>query len=345
MIVAIAYHNGDLPLMRRWANRVKQLGPYMNHEIILSPVRGVTTDGILLPLENCFRKVHIVPANHSEQGWPVSCNRAFQNIAWHSTLVTRQSFLFMEPDAIPLCEGWIDQIEAEYRQCQRPFMGDFVDLSSADIPGGIDHMSGIAVYDWNLSQTASRVFNCVSNIKFADGHTKEEEYAWDIFAASDIVPKMHRTTLIQHDWRGTSDRSHEWRKNNVEPSFVRPGAVIYHPDKKGVLLNDGLAGPSSSVQGDPATGGDAITTSSFNHDEPAPIDEKTTEIQQKAPLAGTKEAQLGAIDNAINVLAFHHNLGGWNRKHVKESLVKAGFAKASKVKRVGKKVRPSLVNA
>lgn len=336
MIVAIAYHNGDLHLMRRWANRVKALGPYMNHEIIICPVHGVTTDGVELPLSNAFRKVHVVPSAHTEKGWPVSCNRGFQNIAWHSILNTRQPFLFMEPDAIPLCEGWIDQIEAEYKQCQRPFMGDFVDLSTAAIPGGIDHMSGVAVYDWNLSVTAPRLFNC-SNGK--------EEFAWDIWAASDIIPKMHRTNLIHHDWKGTSDRSHEWRKNNVEPSFVRAGAVIYHPDKKGVLLNDGLAGEVSSVEGDPSTGA-LVSVSSFNHTTPAQsTHEETTEVQQKTPLAGTKEAQLRAIDTAINIISFHHKLGGWNRKHVKESLAQAGLAKAKQVKRTGKKVRTALVNS
>lgn len=335
MIVAITYHNGDLPLMRRWANRVKQLGPYMNHEIVISPVHGATTDGVEIPLSNCFRKVHVVPSGHTEKGWPVSCNRGFQNVAWYAMLTTHQPFLFMEPDAIPLCEGWIDQIEAEYKKCQRPFMGDFVDLSTSSIPGGIDHMSGVAVYDWNLSITAPRLFNCTNG---------KEEFAWDIWAASDIIPKMHRTNLIQHDWRGTSDRPHEWRKNNVDPSFVREGAVIYHPDKRGVLLNDGLAGEVTRAEGEPSTGA-PVSVSSFEHTSLAQsTHEETTKVQQETPLAGTKEAQLGAIESAVNVLSFHHKLGGWNRKHVKDSLIKAGFAKAKQVKRTGKKVRSSVVN-
>jgi hypothetical protein len=250
----------------------------------------------------------------------------------------------MEPDAIPLCEGWIDQIEAEYKRCGRPFMGDFVDLSNASIPGGIDHMSGVAVYDWNLAVTAPRLFNCVSMVKGKDGNMREEEYAWDIFAASDIIPKMHRTDLIQHDWRGTSDRPHEWRKNNVSPDFVRAGAVIYHPDKRGVLLNDGLAGEVTRAEGEPSTGA-PVSVSSFEHTPPAQsTHEETTKVQQETPLAGTKEAQLGAIESAVNILSFHHKLGGWNRKHVKDSLIKAGFAKAKQVKRTGKKVRPSVVN-
>ena len=318
MIVAISYHQGDQQLMTRWANRVKQLGPYLNHEIILSPCHGATTDKILLPLQNCFRKVHVVPSGHTEKGWPVSCNRAFQNICWYSMLTTRQPFLFMEPDAVPLCEGWIDQIEEEYRNCGRPFMGDFVDLASSDV-SGIDHMSGIAVYDWNLSITAPRLFNC---------NNGKEEFAWDIFAASDILPKMHRTGLIQHDWN-------RYRKQAVDFSAVRNGAVIYHPDKQGVLLNDGLAGPLNSVQGEPVTGAPE-SVSSFKHKGSAQIShEEKPQIQsEEAP----QDQQAIIIERFNSILA---DAGSDSRlkRQVKAKLIEHGWIKAPKKgKRSGKKV-------
>jgi len=320
MIVAIAYHDGDVELMKRWAKRVKQLGPYMNHEIVIAPIRGVTTEDIEMPLSNCFRKVHVLPCTHSERGWPVSCNRAFQAIAWHAILNTRQPFLFMEPDAIPLCEGWIDKIEAEYRQCQRPFMGDFVELSKSEIPGGIDHMSGIAVYDCNLSITAPRLFNCSNGV---------DEYAWDVWAASDIVPKMHKTKLIQHDWRGTGDKPHQWRKNNVDPSFVNDGAVVYHPDKRGVLLNDGLAGEGTRAEGEPSTGA-PVSDSSFEHPSPALT-------------KGTEESEEQALQNALNVVSFYHKLDAKFKRKVTKGLIERGLiAKTKSSKQSRKKVRRSV---
>lgn len=349
MIVAIPYHNGDLPLMKRWANRVKQLGPYMNHEIIISPIRGASTEDIHKPLANCFRKVHVLPSTHKEEGWPVSCNRSFQNIAWYVMMQIKQPFLFMEPDASPLCEGWIDKIEDEYHAAKRPFMGDFVHLSSV-IPDGMDHMSGVAVYDWNLAITAPRLFSCASSVKQKDGTFSEMEFAWDVFAASDIVPKMHITNLIHHDWTGTGDKPHEWRKWNVDPSFVESNAVIYHPDKRGVLLNDGLAGEGTRVEGEPRTGVGGASAS-FEQSFPVPTSQpnqekiETIEIKKESPKSGTKESELAAIQKAIAVLAFHQKIGGWNKKQVKEGLIKAGFAKAQKVKRTGKKVRRTLVDA
>jgi len=329
MIVAISYHQGDQQLMARWANRVKQLGPYLNHEIILSPCHGATTDKILLPLQNCFRKVSVVPSGHTEKGWPVSCNRAFQNICWHSILQTRQPFLFMEPDAIPLCEGWIDQIEAEYRACGRPFMGDFVELSTSDAKG-IDHMSGIAVYDWNLSIHAPRLFNC-SNGK--------DEFAWDIWAASDIIPKMHRTNLIQHDWRGTGDQPHQWRKNNVDPSFVKEGAVIYHPDKRGVLLNDGLAGEGDRVGGELRTGVPESIPHLNTSPASIPHEEKPQIQSEEAP----QDQQAILFERFGSVLEQCGSNASLKRK-VKAKLIEHGWLKAKQIKRTGKKVRPALVN-
>jgi hypothetical protein len=336
MIVAISYHHGDKPLMERWAAHVKKLGPYMNHEIILCPSHGATTENIELPLANCFRKVHVIPNNYPERGWPVSCNRSFQTIAWNA-VNTRQPFLFLEPDAIPLKEGWIDMIEAEYRQSGKEFMGDFVEISNV-MEGGVDHMSGIGVYHHDLTRVAPRVFNCVSVVKTAKGDV-EQEWAWDIFAASDILPKFHRTKLIQHDWTGTGDKPHQWRKYNVDPSFVKEGAVIYHPDKRGVLMNDGLAGEATRVEGELRTGAPE-SVSSFEQASPALItNEENPQIQsQEAP-----QDQQAIVVERFNQILRTAGSDSKLKRAVKASLINHGWIKAAKKgKRVGKKVSASV---
>jgi hypothetical protein len=239
-------------------------------------------------------------------------------------LTTRQPFLFMEPDAVPLCEEWIDQIEEEYRNCGRPFMGDFVDLTSSDVEG-IDHMSGIAVYDWNLSITAPRLFNC---------NNGKEEFAWDIFAASDILPKMHRTGLIQHDWN-------RYRKQAVDASAVMQGAVIYHPDKQGVLLNDGLAGEGTRVVGELRTGAPE-SVSSFEQPPPAQIsNEEKPKIQSEET---TQDQQAIVIERFSSILASAGNDPRLKRQ-VKAKLIEHGWIKAPKKgKRSGKKVSSPVGN-
>jgi len=237
--------------MVRWANHVKKLGGVSKHHIIVMPAHGVSTDGVMEPLSKAFGRAEELPCFHTEQGWPVSCNRAFELAARHSEQVTKQSFLWMEPDAIPLKDFWLDDIEAEYKQCGKPFMGDFVKIAGV-MPNGIDHMSGIAVYHWDMSRLLPSVFN-------------NDHAAWDIVSGRDVIPQMHKTKLIQHDWLPTK----EWRREVVTKDCVNPLAVIYHPDKLGVLIDDSLAGAGTRAERKPSTGacGDV---SSFEQSAPAP---------------------------------------------------------------------------
>lgn len=237
--------------MVRWANHIKKLGGVSKHHIIVMPAHGVNTEGVMEPLSQAFGKAEELPCFHTEQGWPVSCNRAFEQAAWHSYQVTKQSFLWMEPDAIPLKASWLDDIESEYKQCGKPFMGDFVKIAGV-LPNGIDHMSGIAVYHWDMPRIMPSVFN-------------NDHAAWDIVSGREVTPQMHRTNLIHHDWVP----SKQWRREVVTNECVNPLAVIYHPDKLGVLFNDSLAGVENRAERDPSTGtcGDV---SSFEQSTPAP---------------------------------------------------------------------------
>lgn len=251
MIVFISYHHDDKPQMVRWANHVKKLGEASRHQIVVMPAHGVSTDGVMEPLSKAFGKAEELPCFHQERGWPVSCNRAFEQAAWHSYQVTKQSFLWMEPDAIPLKSSWLDDIEAEYSQCGKPFMGDYVKIAGV-MPNGINHMSGIAVYHWDMPRILPSVFN-------------NDFTAWDIASGNQVSAQLHRTSLIHHDWVPTK----QWRREVVTKECVNPLAVIYHPDKLGVLIDDSLAGVGTRAEREPSTGacGDA---SSFEQSASAP---------------------------------------------------------------------------
>jgi hypothetical protein len=308
MIVAISFHDGDLELMTRWANHVQKLGPYLNHNLVLLPVHNASTEEISQILTGSFSGVLIENCHHSEQGWPISCNKAFETMAWAALQKYQQPFLWMEPDAVPLKKGWIDEIEKEYQKCQKPFMGDFVKIAGV-MPNGVDHMSGIAVYHHNMPQLAPSIFN-------------NESIAWDIASGKDVVRKMHKTDLIHHDW--IPDK--KWRRDVVTPDCVKEGAVIYHPDKKGVLFNDGLS--PNGTQGDPAAGVPC---------EGIPHETKETKLS-----SGTPESVDMAIKNAINVLSFHSNLDEKNKKKISKWLIEANLTKAKNPIKPRKKVRSSV---
>jgi hypothetical protein len=308
MIVAISYYGADKPLMERWAAHVKKLGPYPNHKIILLPAHNATTDGVIEPLQECFGSVEVRPCYHTQTGWPVSCNLAFENIARHAADNLKAPFLWMEPDAIPIQPQWLDSIEIAYKNCGQPFMGDFVGIAGI-MPNGVDHMSGIAVYHWDLHRLAPSLFN-------------NERFAWDIASAKQVIPLFARTSLIQHDWVPTK----AWRRDKVDVSCVNSLAVIYHPDKLGVLFDDGLS--PNDVQGDPAMG--------------VPCEGSPHETKEK-PSAGTQPAIDLAISNAINVLIFHAKQSRKAKKEITQRLCKENFfAKAKSSKQSRKKVRSAL---
>ena len=308
MIVAISYHNGDLPLMIRWANHVAKLGTYQNHSIIIAPVHDAFTEEVEEIVRPAFGKFHIQPCFHTESGWPISCNKAFENVATYIELKEKQPFLWMEPDAVPLKSSWIDDIQADYNKNKKPFMGDFVGIRGV-MPNGVDHMSGIAVYPWNLSHYAPSIF-------------RNENIAWDIASGREVVPQMARTKLIQHDWVPTE----KWRRDKVTPDLVNPLAVVYHPDKLGVLFKDGLS-PNGA-------GGDLQTGIPC---EGSPHETKETKLSQ-----GTPESVETAIKNAINVLLFHSKIDEKNKRKISKWLIEANLTKAKSSKQSGKKVRSSV---
>jgi len=330
MIVAISYHDGDLPLMRRWADHVCKLGLYKNHKLVLIPIRKSSTNLVLGPLMNCFGEVIIEPCDHAYGGWPQSCNMAFESMAWLASTKLKQPFLWMEPDAVPLKASWVDDIEAAYNEARKPFMGSLVEIAGI-MPNGVNHMSGVAVYHWDLHRLAPSIFN-------------NEKTAWDIASASNVIHQMHETKLIQHDWIPEK----KWRRDVVTKDCVDPLAVIYHPDKLGVLMFDGAI--PNGTQGDPAAG--AVLVTQIPHetkDEPVDINYnwKTPE-PNKEPINKYAEVRDMIIKtyqpmDTISAVINYAKTNPKAKKDLLQALVKEGIlTKASCTKLLGKKVRSSV---
>jgi hypothetical protein len=231
----------------------------------------------------------------------------------------------MEPDAIPLKASWLDDIEAEYKQCGKPFMGDFVRIAGV-LPNGIDHMSGIAVYHWDMPRILPSVFN-------------NDNTAWDIASGREIVMQVHRTGLIHHDWVP----SKQWRRDVVTKECVNPLAVIYHPDKLGVLFNDSLAGVETRAKGEPLTGacGDV---SSFEQSAPAPSTLSALNEIRDFLSAQTPNEEADSLMDAIILHAKNHPK---LKKKIIARLAEEGLVaktkKAKPVKRPRKQVQIPVV--
>jgi hypothetical protein len=236
---------------------------------------------------------------------------AFESVAWLASSTLKQPFLWMEPDAIPLKASWVDDIENAYNAARRPFMGAFVEIAGI-MPNGVNHMSGVGVYHWDLHRLAPSIFN-------------NEKTAWDIASASNVINQMHDTKLIQHDWVPTA----KWRRDVVTKDCVIPLAVIYHPDKLGVLMFDGAI--PNDVQGDPAMG--AVLVTQKPHETKDIAEDYKGEIVTKS---------FPVIDPWKEIIDYAKE-NPQNQKAIVSRLIQEGIiTKASCAKFFGKKVRPSM---
>lgn len=213
--------------MRDWLEWVAQLGGAKKHEALL--VADCATQwsdclSILDLAQAIFGRVELSATEGHTSGWPAGSNALFRHAAKEMGR-KGQPFLWIEPDAIPLKPGWLDQIGEAYATCGKPFWGRLYKSESLNTPSTM--LSGIAVYP---ADTLKRVSNLLNN------------RAWDLCISDYAVPLTADTDLIQ--WF--------WGQPKLAPTFVshkagapinaftldhlKPEAVLFHRNKDGTLM-------------------------------------------------------------------------------------------------------------
>ena len=224
MLYTLTFHHGDIPLAQKLAAWIAEMGGVKHHKCLLVTMKDTPTDGILEPLQEAFESVqtYVLPDKDPKE-WPLSQNLVFRRVARQVEAVIRTPFLWGETDAIPLVSDWLDQIEAAYRSCGKPFMGAYVDRSclpeeERNREPFIPHMSGIAVYPPNAPGLAPKLVTC-------------EKMAFDVASAPQVLPRMAKTGLIAHRWKAKPfERSEDLAR-------IPEGAVIFHQNKGGDLID------------------------------------------------------------------------------------------------------------
>lgn len=228
MIVVFPFHSGDAQLLSQLLRWIAKLGFNANHSALLVADGAVdysVAEGLMRDARKAFGRVSM-KAIAPTQGWIPGSNALFECAA---TSLAGKPFLFVEPDATPIRPGWIEEIEAEYSQCGKPFMGAVVTHQTPKLPN--PYLEGCAVYPpnaWELMRAGSN-------------HAQ----SWTLACASVVVPLAHNSELFQHRWGQPAP----WPK----PTFVAepnqkdmtnvytleelsPKAVLYHRCKDGSLM-------------------------------------------------------------------------------------------------------------
>lgn len=224
MICVIPFHAKDRALAQKQAEWIMELGNVSDFDCLLVHESNVSAAGIIEHLQGCFKSVsQFHPAAVPEADWSAgtgdarAANEMWIQTAWHIHGAIKQSWLWMEPDCVPLKPNWLKEIQEEYRNARKRVMGAKVTPSTGQV-----RISGVAVYP-------PSVMECGQSAMVA------ERVPWDVAGAQDFVKHGCFTTAIYHVLR-TSKEAPTF-PSLKELATIPSTAAIFHPCKDGTLID------------------------------------------------------------------------------------------------------------
>lgn len=237
-IVVFPFCPFDLELAIKNLTWQKSLGGCPKHRALLVAAIQVSESNrkkVRELAEQVFAHVDLIttPKELENERWPIGANYMFKTAAeWLAD--SRSPFFWHEPDAWPLRSGWMDELEREYYQHGKPFMGCIVPCDQPGLPA--KSLAGVAIYPPRTFDLLGAQIKTTGDCRGCD--------AWDVATAGLVVDKAQHTNRIFHFW-GQKDKAPfivPWTMpDQVENAFpltrVPPEAVIFHRCKDDSLVN------------------------------------------------------------------------------------------------------------
>jgi hypothetical protein len=224
--IVLPFCKKDKPLLIRLLSWIQELGGCYENDALF--VGANDTDALGLD-HSVFRSHQFVqpPFSLKDETHPIGPNWLFE-IAARSV---KGPWLWMEPDCVPLREGWIKDIEAEYRlalEHKQEVLACVVALNDARFPSRIP--SGTAVYPVDAIK------------KFYGKLQLNRKVAWDIQFANEVVKKTHTSQSIISRMNHLDAPTFVPVKTDKSPrtamtlSTLPKAAALFHPNKDGTLI-------------------------------------------------------------------------------------------------------------
>lgn len=228
VLIAIPYCVHDFNQAKALLEWIGELGDSRDNPCLLVADIKVTSKNreIIQSLAlKCFGEVRSITTPYSlpNESWPIGPNWMFQTTLKYVYEEWPLPFLFLEPDAIPLHNRWLTNLQEEYFRIGKPYMGAIVHSSGqAGLPG--DHLTGVAIYPADAYERLKPIFS--------------DPRAFDMAMAPLVVPHTHHTNLHQHFW-GKMNLAPHFRRDNTPDQprntlllkKINPGASIFHRNK------------------------------------------------------------------------------------------------------------------
>ena len=155
-------------------------------------------------------------------GYPGACNWAFRHAVYYMRDHFSNSWLWLEPDAIPTQSDWLFAIEDEYARGGKPFMGTMF--------SNMGHLNGVAIYPNNTADYVPSALRAISE-------------PWDMAMMSEVMPNAYcGNAFICHCRSVSNGRCVDVAGsapvfNSIRDlGLVEPGVRIFHPCKDGGLI-------------------------------------------------------------------------------------------------------------
>jgi len=263
MNIVFAYHNGDADLAMESAKAITAMGLNMRHKAYVCTRTGTKDcNTVIQELKKSFPEVDQITAQDGFDGWPLGPNQMFSDVA-AAMYSTKVPFYFWEPDCVPMKEGWLDDLDAEYHR-KVGIMGHLYEGGMATNGKNIYKMIvGSAVYPPNfLDFCPSAQSLSTYNLAYKNAGTIPEP--WDVRCRWNFMKIGRDTPLIRTYWKSVN---YQWKDGKIvfyaeDPEaqavqgvtcpdrIISSQAVVIHGCKDGSLhkmAQEGFPMPSDST--------------------------------------------------------------------------------------------------
>jgi hypothetical protein len=133
LLVVIPFSRSDFSLAENLMNWLEELGRYEDNELLL--VRDIKLtelecSRLYATARRVFKHVSSIttPFTLPDERWPVGPNWMFETTLRHIVSLKNPHvpWLWLEPDAVPMRESWLRDLESTYDRAKQPFMGQVV---------------------------------------------------------------------------------------------------------------------------------------------------------------------------------------------------------------------------
>ena len=211
MNIVFSYHRGDSELAMESAKAITAMGINMRHKAYVCAINDTPLIWeITEELKKSFPEVDRIIAQDGFSGWPLGPNQMFDDVA-SFMYPTNTPFLFWEPDCVPMKNGWVDELDAEFHK-NPAILGHKYNGGVAPNGKNIYEMIvGSAVYPSNfLDYCPSACSLNTYNMAYRSASTTPEP--WDVRCRWNFMAIGRDCPLLRTYWKSCN---YQWRDGKI----------------------------------------------------------------------------------------------------------------------------------